>query len=234
MDYKKPPEIPRILHAAKRACQQPFLIAKADGTGKWKRKVSWENLQCISSFEIPKGWKATEPGGQGIVQSWISPNKKDYCSISISYHSFGLVRGNAPERRLRKKLLTEPVHKLSELEIDKLYKLLFHYRDSKNGSGRKLLNCETRDLNGKRAIYVETVVGADTHAPMAPERKRMTFFIDPTGEAMDYLKIEYNADVKIFDKYKEQAIKAIDSVKWKQLSKKYDEEYYKSAGIDPS
>ncbi|MBZ0184620.1 MAG: hypothetical protein K8F91_00110, partial [Candidatus Obscuribacterales bacterium] len=233
MDYQKPPESPGYVRVVKAVRHQEKFVAKKDHAGNSKKEIEWERLQCISSFEVPKGWNASRPGGQGIVSCSMHPSDSVYCFIKISYHSYGLVGGNAVERSLRKKLILEPTHELDDREGYALHNLLQNYRATSAQPKRSLEKCRTKDLNGKQVIIVESSDKRYKYWPHNPDSKTIAFLVDPTGEGMDYLSIEYTADVKVFDKYKDTAMKAIKSVEWKKLNNKLDEEYLKSVEITP-
>ena len=191
-------------------------ILIADKTGTWKKKVKWDKFGCISKFEIPDGWSATVPGGPKIISSWISPRIKEHCNIEISFYRYGLIAGNAKEISQRKKLLKSSPHKLTKREIDKLPRFLSRYQKSITHPERDLISCETKDLNGKRVIVVNSI---ENSTKSTPKKKRVSFLVDPTGEGTECLIIEYSADVKVFDEHKEKAVIAINSVQWREMKK---------------
>ncbi|MBL0184426.1 MAG: hypothetical protein IPP97_01690 [Candidatus Obscuribacter sp.] len=185
--------------------------AEAQAKGLWLK--SFSDIQQIA---VPTGWYVAPLwSGPGCISQRLKPAKEMRSIVDYFVREYKVVGGvpTAAEIKARQEILKSADHALTQKEKDSIPELLSAY-NSKSKEPIKLDKCQTLNLHGRRAIYIEGSAPPGDDA-FDDGEKCCGYFVDTSMNGTRMVELLYRADPDMYDKFLSIATQSMNSVRWK-------------------
>jgi hypothetical protein len=167
--------------------------------------IEVRNHGQIDCIILPAGWTEGKPRNNVVGNSSMRhfhPDSEQRVTICMYYRGRAVNKQAAEDFR---SLIKQPARKLSHNEIESIATII---RDKADPADFILKTAKTEDFNGRRVLIVEGRYKEIEHDTIC-------LYVDADGSGKFVQEIFYQAPVTNYGPFENEALKALNSIKWK-------------------